>query len=392
MSSNFPSHESSLSAEEGGLLVFETIVERRKDSDFHRHPDMSSANSWCFQGPSFLSLQPIGQFFVALLHHSPYKQMKKEDLRIVYMATADFALPSLQRLVEGGYNIVAVVTMPDKPAGRGHKLKQSSIKIYAESVGLEVLQPERLKDEAFVGRLKELRPDLGIVVAFRMLPEVVWSLPRFGTINLHGSLLPKYRGAAPIHWSIINGETETGVTTFRLRHELDTGDILLQASLPIGPEDCVGKIHDELMLLGAETLQRSVDLFLADEEPKAKPQSLYEANPTHAPKLTKENTQLHWDRPAVELNNLVRGLSPYPAAWCLLSFAGEEAQPFKILETAVSGEELPTEEHPIGSVIITGRRSLEIQTSAGRLAIKTLQPAGKKAMPASAFLNGLHLK
>ena len=318
--------------------------------------------------------------------------MKKEDLRIVYMATADFALPSLQRLVEGGYNIVAVVTMPDKPAGRGHKLKQSSIKIYAESVGIEVLQPERLKDEAFVVRLKELRPDLGIVVAFRMLPEVAWSLPRFGTINLHGSLLPKYRGAAPIHWSIINGETETGVTTFRLRHELDTGDILLQASLPIGLEDCVGKIHDELMLLGAETLQRSVDLFLADEEPKAKPQSLYEANPTHAPKLTKENTQLHWDRPAVELNNLVRGLSPYPAAWCLLSFAGEEAQPFKILEAAVSGEELPTEEYPIGSVIITGRRSLEIQTSAGRLAIKTLQPAGKKAMPASAFLNGLHLK
>ena len=211
--------------------------------------------------------------------------MKKEDLRIVYMATADFALPSLQRLVEGGYNIVAVVTCQISRLVVGHKLKQSSIKIYAESVGLEVLQPERLKDEAFVGRLKELRPDLGIVVAFRMLPEVVWSLPRFGTINLHGSLLPKYRGAAPIHWSIINGETETGVTTFRLRHELDTGDILLQASLPIGSEDCVGKIHDELMLLGAETLQHSVDLFLADEEPKAKPQSLYEANPTHAPKL-----------------------------------------------------------------------------------------------------------
>lgn len=318
--------------------------------------------------------------------------MRKEELRIVYMATADFALPSLQHLVEGGYNIIAVVTMPDKPAGRGHKLKQSSIKVYAESVGLEVLQPERLKDEAFVGRLRELRPDLGIVVAFRMLPEVVWSLPRFGTINLHGSLLPKYRGAAPIHWSIINGETETGVTTFRLRHELDTGDILLQASLPIAPEDNVGKVHDALMLLGAETLQESVDLFLADEEPTAKPQSLYEIHPTPAPKLTKENTELHWDRPAIELHNQVRGLSPYPAAWCSLSIDGGEPQAFKIMETAVSSADLPTSTYPVGAILLTGKKRIEIQTASGRLELKMLQPPGKKAMPASAYLNGLHLK
>ena len=289
--------------------------------------------------------------------------MNKEELRIVYMATADFALPSLQRLVEGGYNIVAVVTMPDKPAGRGHKLKQSSIKVYAESVGLEVLQPERLKDEAFVGRLQELHPDLGIVVAFRMLPEVVWSLPRFGTINLHGSLLPKYRGAAPIHWSIINGETETGVTTFRLRHELDTGDILLQASRPIAPEDNV-----------------------------AKPQSLYEVHPTPAPKLTKENTELHWGRPAIELHNQVRGLSPYPAAWCSLAIGGGEPQVFKIMETAVSSSDIPTADSPVGSIHLIGKRRIEVQTEAGRLELRVLQPAGKKAMPASDYLNGLHLK
>lgn len=317
--------------------------------------------------------------------------MKKDELRIIYMATADFALPSLQSLVEGGYNVVAVVTMPDKPAGRGHKLQASKIKTYALSQGLEVLQPERLKDEAFVHRLEELRPDLGIVVAFRMLPEVVWSLPRLGTINLHGSLLPRYRGAAPIHWAIIRGETETGVTTFRLKHELDTGDILLQARLPIAPEDNVGKIHDELMLLGAKTLLATVDLFLQDEEPKAQPQTSYDITPTSAPKLTKENTELHWDRPARELHNQVRGLSPYPAAWCTLSFEGQEPMTFKILETAVLSDELPSAEHPLGQ-IISGKRSLEIQTAEGRLEIKVLQPAGKKAMPATAFLNGLRAK
>jgi len=211
--------------------------------------------------------------------------MNKEQLRILYLATADFALPSLQALVEQGYNVVAVVTMPDKPAGRGHKLRESSIKTYAREVGLEVLQPERLPDEAFIQRLRELAPDLGVVVAFRMLPEVVWSLPRFGTINLHGSLLPRYRGAAPIHWAIINGDQETGVTTFRLRHELDTGDLLLQARLPIAPEDNVGKIHDTLMHVGAETLVKTVDLFLQDKEPEGIPQSSVDEAPTPAPKL-----------------------------------------------------------------------------------------------------------
>ena len=317
--------------------------------------------------------------------------MRKDELRIIYMATADFALPSLQSLVEGGYKVVAVVTMPDKPAGRGHKLQSSKIKTYALSQGLEVLQPERLKEESFVERLRELQPDLGIVVAFRMLPEVVWALPRLGTINLHGSLLPRYRGAAPIHWAIIRGEQETGVTTFRLKHELDTGDILLQARLPITPEDNVGKIHDELMHLGAKTLLATVDLFLQDEAPKAQPQTDYDIAPTSAPKLTKENTELHWDRPASELHNQVRGLSPYPAAWCTLTFDGQEPMTFKVLETAVHSDALPSAEHPLGQLIL-GKHTLEIQTAEGRLEIKVLQPAGKKAMPASAFLNGLRSK
>ena len=317
--------------------------------------------------------------------------MRKDELRIIYMATADFALPSLQSLVEGGYKVVAVVTMPDKPAGRGHKLQSSKIKTYALSQGLEVLQPERLKEESFVERLRELRPDLGIVVAFRMLPEVVWALPRLGTINLHGSLLPRYRGAAPIHWAIIRGEQETGVTTFHLKHELDTGDILLQARLPIAPEDNVGKIHDELMHLGAKTLLATVDLFLQDEAPKAQPQTSYDIAPTSAPKLTKENTELHWDRPASELHNQVRGLSPYPAAWCTLTFDGQEPMTFKVLETVVHSDALPSAEHPQGQLIL-GKHSLEIQTAEGRLEIKVLQPAGKKAMPASAFLNGLRSK
>lgn len=318
--------------------------------------------------------------------------MKKEELRLLYMATADFALPSLQALVEGGYQVVAVVTMPDKPAGRGHKLRESAIKTYAREVGIEVLQPERLRDEAFVARLQELRIDLGIVVAFRMLPEVVWDLPRFGTINLHGSLLPRYRGAAPIHWAIIRGEQETGVTTFRLRHELDTGDILLQATLPIAPEDNVGKVHDALMHLGAETLLKTVDLFLADQEPEAREQASYTIEPTSAPKLTKENTELRWERSTEELHNQVRGLSPYPAAWATLQFPGQEPAVFKILETACGQEQAPSETSPLGSLHLVGKQAVEVQTATGRLLLKVIQPAGKKAMAASAYLNGLHLK
>ena len=319
--------------------------------------------------------------------------MTKDQLRIVYMATADFALPSLQLLVESGYHIVAVVTMPDKPAGRGQKLQQSKIKTYAQSVGLEVLQPVRLKDEAFVGRLRELTPDLGIVVAFRMLPEVVWSLPRFGSINLHGSLLPRYRGAAPIHWAVINGDTETGVTTFRLKHELDTGNILLQARTPIAPEDTTGTVYERLMHLGAETLRQTVDLFLQDEEPKGQAQEEHDEAPSAAPKLDKENTELRWTRTARELHNQVRGLTPHPGAWCTLSIEGHEPLTFKIHETEVLPEsELPATPLAPGSSVIGPKQRLEVATASGHLVIKTLQPPAKKAMAASAYLNGLRNK
>ena len=222
-----------------------------------------------------------------------------------------------------------------------------------------------------------------------MLPEVVWSLPRFGTINLHGSLLPRYRGAAPIHWAIINGDQETGVTTFRLRHELDTGDLLLQAHLPIAPEDNVGKIHDTLMHVGAETLVKTVDLFLQDKEPEGIPQGSVDEAPTPAPKLTKENTELHWDRPTNALHNQVRGLSPYPAAWATLTFEGHPPTAFKILESAPLPYPEGTPAPPAGTLVLLPKGRLAVATLDGLLEIKTLQPPGKKAMPAAAYLNGL---
>lgn len=316
-------------------------------------------------------------------------QTNKRNLRIVYMATADFALPSLQALVEGGYNVCAVVTMPDKPAGRGMKLRQSSIKIYALAQGLEVLQPEKLRDEAFISRLRELEPDLGVVVAFRMLPEVVWQLPRMGTINLHGSLLPRYRGAAPIHWAVVNGDTETGVTTFRLKHELDTGDVLLQAKMPIEPTDTVGSVHDRMMVLGAQTLLRTVDLFL-EGEPSAMPQQNMSEVPCPAPKLTRENTEVDWSRPAMELYNFVRGLNPFPSAWAMLAIGSDEPTQYKLLETEVlpytSAEEAKL---PNGTILLRGKKAIDVKVGDGLLRLLLLQPSGKKAMSASALLNGL---
>lgn len=315
--------------------------------------------------------------------------MNKTDFKLVYMATADFALPSLQALVEGGYNVRAVVTMPDKPAGRGMKLQESNIKRYAQSVGIEVLQPVKLKDEIFVNRLREIAPDLGIVVAFRMLPEIVWSLPRLGTINLHGSLLPRYRGAAPIHWAVINGDTQTGVTTFRLKHELDTGDIILQTRMPIAPDETTGQVHDRMMYLGAKTLLKTVDLFL-ETEPSVTAQETMDEPPTEAPKLTKENTKVNWKQPARELYNFVRGLYPYPCSWTELRLPLlDEAITYKLHACEVIE---PTADHlgkAVGEVVIIGKKHLDVVCGEGVLRITQLQPAGKKSMPTSAYLNGL---
>lgn len=315
--------------------------------------------------------------------------MKATQLRLLYMATADFALPSLERLVERGYNVCAVVTMPDKPMGRGLKVQQSKIKQYALSAGIEVLQPEKLRDETFLERLRALQIDLGLVVAFRMLPECVWQLPKYGTVNLHGSLLPRYRGAAPIHWAVINGDKETGVSTFRLKHELDTGDILLQARTEISPQDTTGSVHDRLMMLGAELLEETVKLF-AEGEPTAQAQNTFAVEATHAPKLTKDNTKINWSLPAERLADFVRGLNPYPSAWTELNLPGKsEATLCKLHEA----EAIPTEARhkglTVGTCLIVERKYLEVVCGEGVLRLLNLQPTGKRAMLTQDFINGL---
>ena len=244
--------------------------------------------------------------------------MDKQSIRIIYMGTPDFAVESLRALVEGGYNVVAVVTMPDKPAGRGHQVQFSAVKQYAMSVGLPLLQPERLKDEMFLQELRSYNADLQIVVAFRMLPEVVWNMPRLGTFNLHASLLPQYRGAAPINWAVMNGDTETGATTFMLQHAIDTGDIILQERIPIDDDENVGSVHDRLMKMGASLVIRTVDTIIECETTGAPLPTTPQNNSIAlrpAPKIFKETCAIDFSRTAEQIRNHVRGLSPYPAAW-----------------------------------------------------------------------------
>ncbi|HCO66918.1 MAG TPA: methionyl-tRNA formyltransferase, partial [Dysgonomonas sp.] len=240
--------------------------------------------------------------------------MNKKDLRIVFMGTPDFAVASLKNLVDNNYTIAGVITMPDKPAGRGHKLQYSAVKQYALDNNLPLLQPEKLKDESFLESLKSWKADLQIVVAFRMLPEVVWNMPRFGTFNLHASLLPQYRGAAPINWAIINGEKETGVTTFFLTHEIDTGKIILQKKVPIMEEDNAGIIHDKLMNIGAGLVCKTVDLLLENKIDGIPQDNLIsdENELKPAPKIFKETCKIDWNKSSASIHNLIRGLSPHP--------------------------------------------------------------------------------
>ncbi len=315
--------------------------------------------------------------------------MKKEDLRIVYMGTPDFAVASLRALVEGGYNVVGVITMPDKPMGRhGSVLQASAVKQYALSVGLPVLQPEKLKAEEFLDALRAWQADLQIVVAFRMLPEVVWNMPRLGTFNLHASLLPQYRGAAPINWAIINGEQETGVTTFFLTHEIDTGKIILQRHLPIAETDDVGKVHDELMTLGAGLVTETVDLILAGKA-EAIPQDQFmrdteELRP--APKIFKDTCRIDWHLPLKRIYDFVRGLSPYPAAWTELVDIDGKHQVLKVYETEMRPA---VHTDAAGTLRTDGKTYLEVAVEGGYLRLLSLQLAGKKRMPVSAFLNGM---
>ena len=312
--------------------------------------------------------------------------MKKEDLKIVFLGTPDFAVESLRRIHEGGYNIVGVITMPDKPAGRGHKLLHSPVKQYAVANNLPLLQPVNLKDPQFVEELRSLGANLFVVIAFRMLPEVVWSMPELGTFNLHASLLPKYRGAAPINWAVINGDTETGVTTFFLKHEIDTGDIIRQERVEIAPTDNVGDVHDRLMMLGADLTIDTIEHIIAGDL-KTIPQDdiLQGAEPAPAPKIFKDTCLIDWSKPAVNVHNLVRGLSPYPAAWTTFEQEGKEPITIKIFETAVV--EYDAILTP-GKFTIEGNRMF-VDCLDARVEILSLQAAGKKRMPTADFLRGL---
>lgn len=315
--------------------------------------------------------------------------MTKENLRIVFLGTPDFAVESLRRIVEGGYNVVGVVTMPDKPAGRGHKLYQSPVKEYAVTHGLHLMQPVKLKAPEFVEELRSLNADLFVVIAFRMLPEIVWTMPRLGTFNLHASLLPRYRGAAPINWAVINGDTETGVTTFFLKHEIDTGDIIAQERVEILPTDNVGDVHDRLMLLGADLTIKTIDNIIAGTlTTVAQEELIGDTEPTPAPKIFKETCKIDWNAPAVTIHNLVRGLSPYPAAWTTLLDGDTELGAVKIFETRI---------HPAntnlspGEIIIEGQTLLVGTGDGNPIEILSLQAPGKRRMPTPDFLRGSRL-
>lgn len=312
--------------------------------------------------------------------------MEKKEMRIVFMGTPEFAEHILRRLVEEQYNIIGVVTMPDKPMGRhGSVLQSSPVKKYAVEQGIPVLQPDKLKDPLFIEQLSSLKADLQIVVAFRMLPEIVWSMPRLGTFNLHASLLPQYRGAAPINWAIINGDKETGVTTFFLKHEIDTGDIIRQERIPILPTDNVGTLHDKLMELGANLTVKTLDDIIAGNV-KPIPQSDIPADALRpAPKIFKETCRIDWNQPTAKINDFIRGLSPYPAAWTVLHSADGNEQDFKIFAAE------PITDAPIqkpGTIFCDGRKNLIVSTADGALRLLDVQLAGKKRMPVSAFLCG----
>jgi len=303
-----------------------------------------------------------------------------EQLRIVFFGTPDFAVGCLKGLVDAGANIVAVVTMPDKPAGRGQQLQASAVKQYAINHGLPVLQPEKMKAPEFLESLRALHADIQVVVAFRMMPEVVWNMPPMGTINVHGSLLPQYRGAAPINWAIINGEPETGVTTFKLKHEIDTGDILLRQAVPILPDDNAGTMHDKLMHAGAELLVKTIK-GIADGTLKEMPQNdIPVSGLKHAPKIFKENLAINWNKTVAEIDNFIRGMSPYPAAFTSLS--GKQIKIYKVHYNR-DDHQVPPGTHETDNISY-----LRFAAKDGWIYIDELQLEGKKRMNTVDFLRG----
>jgi methionyl-tRNA formyltransferase len=309
---------------------------------------------------------------------NPITEHRAPSTKIIFMGTPEFAVPSLEILVANHYNIVAVVTAPDKPAGRGLKMKMSPVKECALKYNIPVLQPEKLKAPEFINELKSYQADLQIVVAFRMLPEAVWNMPKLGTFNLHASLLPQYRGAAPINWAIINGEKESGVTTFFLQHEIDTGDILFHEKEVITEDDNAGSLYARLMNKGAGLVLKTVQAIeKADYKPK--PQ-IFDKELKAAPKIHKETCEINWNKSAAEVNNFVRGLSPYPGAWAKIN-----GKTCKIFKTKISK---PSEQKKTGEFMTDNKTYITIFTGSGALSILELQMEGKKPMTVEEFLRG----
>ena len=317
--------------------------------------------------------------------------MKKEDLKIVFMGTPEFAVETLRALVEGGYNVVAVVTQPDKPVGRhGSVLQPPAVKQCALGLGLPVLQPEKMKDPEFVERLRAYGANLQVVVAFRMLPEVVWAMPEYGTFNVHAALLPQYRGAAPINWAVINGETRTGVSTFFLDHDIDTGRVIMREPFDIKPEHNAGDVYDGLMRLGADVCLRTLEKIVeADGHPQAIPQAelAVPGETLHpAPKIFKDTCRIDWGKPAAALHNFVRGLAPHPGAWTTLALADGKETTLKVYSAAAEGTAPGLQP---GSAVKCGRRMGIVAAGGSVLTLGEVQPAGKKRMDSADFLNGL---
>ncbi len=308
-------------------------------------------------------------------------------MRMIFMGTPEFAVASLDILVRNNYNIVGVITVPDKPAGRGQQVQQSAVKKYALEKGLNILQPEKLKDETFLNQLRELKADLQIVVAFRMLPEVVWNMPPLGTFNLHGSLLPQYRGAAPINRAVMNGEKETGVTTFFLQHQIDTGKIIFNSKTAIAENDTAGDVHDRLMVIGAELVLKTVKAIETKNYTETDQQKLFkdESELKHAPKIFKEDCKINWSKSLNEIHDHIRGLSPYPAAFTELMGTDNKVHPIKIF---ITEKENSHHSFPIGSVHTDSKTYIKVAVKGGFITIRDLQLAGKKRLSVTDFMRG----
>ncbi len=313
--------------------------------------------------------------------------MRAKDIRIVFMGTPEFAVPSLRALVEGGYNVVGVVTTPDRAAGRGQKIYECDVKVEAKRLGLPILQPEKLRNEEFVEALRSWAPDLGIVIAFRMLPEVVWAMPKFGTFNLHASLLPEYRGAAPINHAIINGDKVSGVTTFLLNHEIDKGAIIGQIKVDIEPEDNVGTLYEKLMTIGTGLVTESVEKIAEGNIEPIEQADIDESTLRRAPKIFKEDCKIDWLWNSERIVNFVRGLSPYPAAWTSFEKDGVSTS-VKIFEVA-SETGAENELSEVGEIECDDKSRLTIKCGDGKIVVKSLQIAGKKRLNTKELLLGL---